>query len=469
MNDLKNLTAAEILSKGVDYLYSFNDEQRDYEKAMFCFIQALDAGNIKAYDEIGAMYECGYGVEKNKIEAANWYKRGAAEGDTNSMHSLASCFQRGSGVEKNIDAAVYWYKKSAELGNKNSMDDLAKILLKYKQNETEAFQWLKKFYDGKEFDALKSLAHIYYFEMPTTAENNLRTLELYKKISEQDESYCAYIGEMYLEGRGVEKSGRKSVKWFKKAAAAGDVSAMFELAKIYIKGEYWLKDETAALELLTKRNDGNKIEGMYELAHIYYGKDERADKSLIDKNRAFYWFRKLYTLNNLAGTYFYGKMWEEKSASAALEIYKDGVKLGDADCCKRIIQLYLEGVGEIEKNIPEAARWVVKYFCTANEAFCTCPFCSPFEEMKQIAKFFIETPREELIKLYKDERLFAAREIYKFGQACNESPVNIFTTLEIISLAADLMGDKCSPELLEQLSTKYEEIYQDVKNNEVAE
>ena len=80
------MTAEELLDKGTDYLYGFGDVDKDYEQAMNHFIKSLDAGSIKVMNEIGFMYQYGYGVLKNKSEAVKWYRRSAELGDTDSMN-----------------------------------------------------------------------------------------------------------------------------------------------------------------------------------------------------------------------------------------------------------------------------------------------------------------------------------------------------------------------------------------------
>ena len=103
----------------------------------------------------------------------------------------------------------------------------------------------------------------------------------------------------------------------------------------------------------------------------------------------------------------------------------------------------------------------MKYFNTAEEQFCRCPFCSPFQETKQVAKYFMDTPNEEIIKLYGSDKEKAAQAVLDFGQACRESPVNISIHLEMISIVADIMGSDCSRKILKYLVELNQQIYED--------
>ncbi len=352
--ELKGWSANELYAKGMDYFYGRNKIQKDYEKALRCFIKALDFADVRAMEQIGYMYELGWGVGKDKKEALKWYRRAAEIGGVDLENCFAACLKESGDIAE----AIVWLRKSAELGNKDAMHKLARLILDYEGNEPAAFEWLIRYNDGNEAAALASLAGLYYFEEPQKA------FALYKAASDKGED-CDYIlGSMYLKGKGVEKNVHEAIKYFQKAAqvAVSDDAAsnyckwdsMLKLAEIYIS----LKDELTALEWLTKRNDGNEIQGMGELAHIYYGDDdfEYEDASLIDREKAFEWFGKLYELKDPHGTYFFAEMWEAESRSKALQIYKDGVDFGSERCCKRIIQLYLEA-----GNISEASRWAVKY------------------------------------------------------------------------------------------------------------
>ena len=496
--ELQALTSKELYDKGMDYFYGRAGVRKDYEKALRCFIKALDFGNAVAMEQIGYMYDSGCGVREDRTEALKWYRRAAEIGDVNLENHFAYCLKDGYGIEQNIDEAIKWFWKSAELGNKkamyelailfvnngheteairlfqksselghkDAMFELAALLVNRNKNETKAMEWLIKYNNGNELAARVRLADLYYCENPK------RAFAIYKEAAEQGENCYYTLGEMYLKGKGIEKDVCEAIKWFEKAAQIEDISnasdeyckwdSMLKIAEIYIG----LKDEESALEWLTKRNDGNRLQGMGELAHIYYGDDdfEYEDTSLIDKEKAFEWFEKLYEMKDTHGTYYFAEMWEPKSRSKALQIYKDGVEFGSERCCKRIIQLYLE-----EGNIPEAARWSVKYFDMADEELCKNLCRNPFKELKQIANFFIATPPEELIRIYDDDSTLAAEEIYKFGCACGKTLVNLYTKLEIMSIVTDLQGDSCPRELLETLFDRYEKVYQAVESNGVSD
>lgn len=496
--ELQALTSKELYDKGMDYFYGRAGVRKDYEKALRCFIKALDFENAVAMEQIGYMYDSGCGVREDRTEALKWYRRAAEIGDVNLENHFAYCLKDGYGIEQNIDEAIKWFWKSAELGNKkamyelailfvnngheteairlfqksselghkDAMFELAALLVNRNKNETKAMEWLIKYNDGNELAARVRLADLYYCENPK------RAFAIYKEAAEQGENCYYTLGEMYLKGKGIEKNVCEAIKWFEKAAQIEDISnasdeyckwdSMLKLAEIYIS----LKDEETALEWLTERNEGIKIFAMSEMGHIYYGDNEfeYEDTSLVNKYKAFEWFKKLYKLKDSHGAYYYGEMWERRSRSKALRIYKYGTKFGSECCFRRIIQLYLE-----DGNIIEAARWLVKYVNIADGGIFDKAYLTPFKELKQITTFFIGAPMEEVIKLYGGDRKLAAEEIYSFARACDKTPLNLYSKLAIMSVAVDLMGDSCPIGIIERLASRYDEIYREVKDNGVSD
>lgn len=464
--ELQTLTSNELYEKGMAYFYGKDDVRKDYEKALRCFIKAVDFGNARAMEQIGYMYNLGCGVSEDKSEALKWYRRAAELGDLYSMKEFASELESGEIIDKNISEAINWLEKSAELGDKEAMYSLAKFLIKYQRKESSALEWLKRRNDGNELKISADLASIYYDCEPE------KSIEIYKELSASGENYGYTLGEMYKKGIGTEKNLTEAIKWFEKAARIENPAdhseeyckwdGMLKLAEIYIS----LKDEETALEWLTERNEGIKIFAMSEMGHIYYGDNEfeYEDTSLVNKYKAFEWFKKLYKLKDSYGAYYYGEMWERRSRSKALRIYKYGTKFGSERCFRRIIQLYLE-----DGNIIEAARWLVKYVNIADGGIFDKAYLTPFKELKQITTFFTGAPMEEVIKLYGGDRKFAAEEIYSFARACDKTPLNLYSKLAIMSVAVDLMGDSCPIGIIERLASRYDEIYREVKDNGVSD
>ena len=58
------------------------------------------------------MYSGGWGVEKDPIQAAQWYQKAAEQGDKNAQSKLADCYKSGLGVPRDRTQARYWREKA---------------------------------------------------------------------------------------------------------------------------------------------------------------------------------------------------------------------------------------------------------------------------------------------------------------------------------------------------------------------
>ncbi len=54
------------------------------------------------------------------------------------------------------------------------------------------------------------------------------------------------VGKMYARGIGVEQSGKKAAKWFVRAAAQGQVGAIYAEATLYDQGVLVPRNEALA-------------------------------------------------------------------------------------------------------------------------------------------------------------------------------------------------------------------------------
>lgn len=101
--------------------------------AAFCMIPtALFAQNVTAYRiaaergdadaqfNLGLCYYNGWGVSKNYVEAARWFRKSADQGYAKAQYNLGYCYYIGNGVAKNCVEAVRWFRKAARQGHANA-------------------------------------------------------------------------------------------------------------------------------------------------------------------------------------------------------------------------------------------------------------------------------------------------------------------------------------------------------------
>lgn len=81
-------------------------------------LEKAQSGDASAMYRVGHMYATGSGVEKDYVEAFNWYKRAAKAGNTDAMYALGEAYEHGKGVREDIQQAVNWYDQATLKGNK---------------------------------------------------------------------------------------------------------------------------------------------------------------------------------------------------------------------------------------------------------------------------------------------------------------------------------------------------------------
>lgn len=95
--------------------------------------------------EMGTIYERGrHGIEVDVVAAAEWFERGAVEGNIESMVELALCYELGAGVTQSDENALDWYTKAANLGHATAKFAVGEIFEEARgvpQSDAEACIW----------------------------------------------------------------------------------------------------------------------------------------------------------------------------------------------------------------------------------------------------------------------------------------------------------------------------------------
>lgn len=170
----------------------------------------LDADRVELIYLRGFMYLNGIGVNgyiEPDAQAARQYFLAAAErGLSIAQLAIGSMLMGDYGGEPNMQEAVRWLSAAADQGHTNAMKMLA--ILNFELSTTET---------------------------PIDVKTAISWLE--KAVAEgRDALALLMLGDIYFEGRGVEKDEKRGVEYFEQAAKLGDDGAHKKLADIYSKG-----------------------------------------------------------------------------------------------------------------------------------------------------------------------------------------------------------------------------------------
>jgi TPR repeat protein len=161
----------------------------DYATALQEWTPLAEAGDAKAQNKLGVMYDNGLGVPQDYLEALKWFRMAAEQGHADAQYRLGIMYEEGRGVMfSSRNKARKWYRLAAQQGY-----SLAQFAL------------------GRSYKS---------------AEDYQEALKWYRLAAEQGDNVAQYeLGNMYRGGEGVPQDNVMSHVWYNIAAANGLSSA----------------------------------------------------------------------------------------------------------------------------------------------------------------------------------------------------------------------------------------------------
>ena len=105
-------TPAAQFKLGNEYLV-----QKDYPNAMTWFCKAADQGDVGGQNNVGWLYQNGWGVKPDYAAALTWYRKAADHGYATAQVNIGSLYERGLGVKQDYAEAMIWYRKASDQGS----------------------------------------------------------------------------------------------------------------------------------------------------------------------------------------------------------------------------------------------------------------------------------------------------------------------------------------------------------------
>ncbi len=201
--------------------------------------KAAERNNANAQSNLGWIFSCGLGVERDEIEAAQWYRKAADQNNPVAQIRLAEMLYNGFGglqVGKDEKEAMKWCRKAADQYFPESQYLLSTFYRFGKgveKDEKEALKWLRKAAEQNLPWAQVSLGELYAGGRMGVVYDDKEAVKWYRKATEQNDTLAfTMLGSMYEVGRGVEKDTKEAAKWYRKALAQGSPIAEGDLKRI---------------------------------------------------------------------------------------------------------------------------------------------------------------------------------------------------------------------------------------------
>lgn len=335
------------------YKWRLGGRESSWELAESLDQAGKEAGDVLAALNMAYFMENG-SEEQEKVfhDLAPAVRKLAEKGDWAAQDELADLYLDGNGVRRDLKKAMKWAEKSATQGYWRAMTALGNMcrragLLK------EAMEWYEK--SGKAGDdwGWYNLGDM-YLDGKGVEKDTDKAFSCYEKALALEgpawDSAACSLGAIYY-GRG---DYRKANTWYRKAAKGNNDWAMFNLGDAYRDGTGVKQDTETALKWYRKAYDmdgESKAEAANRIGLVYgmYGEDETALK----------WYEESGAEGCDWGWYNLGLYYQDKKAyGAAISSLMRAWELqGEAagDAANRLGLIY----GQFDKN-EEAEDWFEK-------------------------------------------------------------------------------------------------------------
>ena len=212
----------------------------------------LELAESYAYFENGNWWIAGV---NDFAEAAKWYRKAADQGDPMAQGMLGWLYATGRGVDKDLKAAVEWFRKAAEQGNAEAQFGMGLSIRD---------SWLEPYREDRDWKTvldwyIKAAESGMKHELPEL-ENKRDYTGLQCKIAymyRNRNNYIRHCRENHIrfdESEPVDQYPAEVVKWFRKAAEAGDDEGHFELVELAAEQDSEAAKD--ALRQLAENGDG---------------------------------------------------------------------------------------------------------------------------------------------------------------------------------------------------------------------
>ena len=189
-------------------------------------------------------------------------------------------------------------------------------------------------------------------------QDDKRALHWFELAAIQGNAYAQkMLGDIYAEGRGVEKNPKLAADWREKSAHRGNVQAQYLLGKMYFNGEGITQDTVKGESWLQRAAQEGSSEAQFLLGKIHYARKDSAQERAI----AWNWLTKSAAQGYQDAIQFIHFM-ENLGYNAEENFFKRVPHIrqlaedGDAEAQYQLAIRYESGATGV-KDYPQALHW----------------------------------------------------------------------------------------------------------------
>lgn len=178
------------------YIYEFEDEDRDYDKAKNFYELAIKKGNVPSINNLAVMYRDGRVTTPDFQKAKELFKIAIIKGYMESINNLGTMYYKGKDVKLNINKARIYFQMGIDGGSSYAMTCLGKI---------------------------------YYNE-----HNYIKAKELWEMAIKKGNVHALnQLGLLYKRGQVIKRNFNRAKKLFELAIDKGNLDCINDLVDLY--------------------------------------------------------------------------------------------------------------------------------------------------------------------------------------------------------------------------------------------
>jgi len=212
--------------------------EKCYAEAMFLFNLVPEFST--AQWRLGMVYRDAEGVEQDLVKAVSFFEKAANQGDPRGICDLGMCYGLGIGVDKDVKKAMALFRHGADQGHMSSVFNPAVIFMNgddgVEKDEEQAIALLNQAADLGYISSLRQLGQIYR-RIPEYRDPFKAVAYFLRGAEKDDREAALYLGEMYLDGEGIERNVDQALHFFEMAANLGLAKAQRILGFMHVQGK----------------------------------------------------------------------------------------------------------------------------------------------------------------------------------------------------------------------------------------
>lgn len=320
-------------------------EPRNYSQAFRYFTSAVSAGEPRALQPLGRMYENGFGTEKDLFRACELYRTAVSREMKNASTDLARClWEIHDGDGRSL---IRYVEKAAQDGDIASIQKLIEIYSDDQsgtRNDRELVRWITVGARLGIQDCLFRLGELYMLGLRELIDRDEALGRKYLTLAmEKGSSPAAWTLSSYYERIGKY---REACDIFEKFSDSSDYPFQFNLALCHVNGRGRPKDAVKGEQILLNsysRNQSSEVS--FLLGQIY--SDE--DLPLYDIEKAMEWYLDAADLGDTGALFNLGALYErnspEYSPEKAFHYYLKSMETGNMGAQLKVAAAYISGQG----------------------------------------------------------------------------------------------------------------------------